>query len=216
MSKTVKLKNILKRKTQSLLFSVFSEASDILIFNCEVPDALFLIIIKFKHNVLIISLVFYHHKYFWWEKEAKLLGNILLSHVCVRVFKQGNYKRHLINMQYITAVSYLPILRDAAIPSNLSNACKSVFIAINSTPETPVSIILITAFPPPPPTPITFITHGDIALLASLSAIMTISFDESVSLKMLVLQSVTMCWFGAHRRRKNLIARVVILFDFKC
>lgn len=61
----------------------------------------------------------------------------------------------------------VPIFRDAAMPSNLSRACKSVLIAMNSTPDTPVSIILITALPPPPPTPITLITQGDIALLGS-------------------------------------------------
>lgn len=35
-------------------------------------------------------------------------------------------------------------------------------IARKSTPLTPVSIILITAFPPAPPTPITLILHGEI------------------------------------------------------
>ena len=62
----------------------------------------------------------------------------------------------------------LPILREAAMPSNLSSACKSVLIAMNSTPDTPVSIILITALPPPPPTPMTLMTQGDIALHGSL------------------------------------------------
>lgn len=65
------------------------------------------------------------------------------------------------------SVSVLPILREAAMPSNLSKACRSVLMAMNSTPETPVSIIRITAFPPPPPTPMTLITHGEMALLGS-------------------------------------------------
>ena len=45
----------------------------------------------------------------------------------------------------------------------LDNAWASVFTAHNSTPNIPVelSIILLTAFPPPPPTPITFIRHGE-------------------------------------------------------
>jgi hypothetical protein len=42
-------------------------------------------------------------------------------------------------------------------------ACASVFTAHSSTPNIPVelSIILLTALPPPPPTPITFIRQGE-------------------------------------------------------
>ena len=39
----------------------------------------------------------------------------------------------------------------------LFNTCKSVLATINSTPFTPDSTILLTAFPPPPPKPITLI-----------------------------------------------------------
>ncbi len=40
----------------------------------------------------------------------------------------------------------------------LRKACTSVFAAINSTPETPSSIMRLMALPPPPPTPMTLIT----------------------------------------------------------
>ena len=40
----------------------------------------------------------------------------------------------------------------------LLKACTSVFAAMNSTPETPSSIMRLIALPPPPPTPITLIT----------------------------------------------------------
>jgi hypothetical protein len=42
--------------------------------------------------------------------------------------------------------------------SLISNACASVFTAMNSTPVSPASTIRLTAFVPPPPTPITFRT----------------------------------------------------------
>jgi hypothetical protein len=39
--------------------------------------------------------------------------------------------------------------------------CASVFAAMNSTPESPDSIIRFTAFPPAPPMPITLIEAPD-------------------------------------------------------
>ena len=42
--------------------------------------------------------------------------------------------------------------------SHMSNAWRSVLMAINSTPLTPASTIRFTALVPPPPTPTTFIT----------------------------------------------------------
>jgi len=42
--------------------------------------------------------------------------------------------------------------------SDISNACASVFIAMNSTPRRPDSIIRFTALTPPPPIPMTLIT----------------------------------------------------------
>ena len=44
--------------------------------------------------------------------------------------------------------------------SDMSSACASVLIAMNSTPFSPESIIRLTAFPPAPPTPTTLITVG--------------------------------------------------------
>jgi hypothetical protein len=42
--------------------------------------------------------------------------------------------------------------------SDMSSACASVLMAMNSTPPTPASIIRLTAFTPPPPTPTTLMT----------------------------------------------------------
>ena len=51
------------------------------------------------------------------------------------------------------------------------NACTSVFATINSTPETPSSIIRLTAFPPAPPTPITLIMAPCIGILSNSKSI---------------------------------------------
>jgi hypothetical protein len=40
----------------------------------------------------------------------------------------------------------------------MSSACASVFMAMNSTPRSPASIMRLTAFTPPPPIPTTLIT----------------------------------------------------------
>mmetsp|Transcript_6594 Transcript_6594/g.7187 ORF Transcript_6594/g.7187 Transcript_6594/m.7187 type:complete len:248 (+) Transcript_6594:626-1369(+) len=59
-------------------------------------------------------------------------------------------------------VTSFPMDKVSARLPKRANACKSVFIATNSTPLTPVSIILMMAFPPPPPTPITLMTQGEV------------------------------------------------------
>mmetsp|Transcript_2579 Transcript_2579/g.5670 ORF Transcript_2579/g.5670 Transcript_2579/m.5670 type:complete len:314 (+) Transcript_2579:808-1749(+) len=58
-------------------------------------------------------------------------------------------------------VTSLPMLSVSASSLNRDSACASVLTAANSTPSTPVLIILRTAFPPAPPTPMTFMTQGE-------------------------------------------------------
>src|SRR5690625_6363924 len=59
----------------------------------------------------------------------------------------------------------LPISRVFSLPtssltsaSDISSACASVLMAMNSTPFRPDSIIRLTALTPPPPTPTTLMT----------------------------------------------------------
>eukprot|EP01033_Poteriospumella_lacustris_P016981 gene16980-gene17726 len=58
-------------------------------------------------------------------------------------------------------VTSFPMFSVCARLPKRDSACRSVLIAMKSTPLTPVSIMRATAFPPPPPTPITLITHGE-------------------------------------------------------